>query len=154
MATAILLLVVIRIFILQPERVASDSMQPTLAPGDVIVLNKLGPALGGIHTGDLVTLDSPASGESIVKRVVATGGQSVEIYGGELVVDGNVVHESYVDMHNMGGIFFGPVAVPEGQVFLMGDNRLASIDSRDFGAVDAGSVEGSVLLTLPLGERG
>jgi signal peptidase I len=119
----------------------------------VVIQNRLGPLLSGVSPGDLVTLLSPESGEPIVKRVVATGGQSVEIYGGRLLVDGQTANEPYVDMHNMSGIFFGPVAVPTGKIFLMGDNRLDSIDSRDFGPVDSGVVQGTILLTMPLGAR-
>jgi signal peptidase I len=147
----LLLLAGVRAFVLLPERVASVSMEPTLDPGDVIVVNQLEPALAAVHNGDLVTVAHPETGERIVKRIVATGGESIGLYGGELVRNGQVVHEPYVNMHNMGGIFFGPVKVPEGQIFLMGDNRLESIDSRDFGAVDAGEVNGVVVLTLPLG---
>lgn len=146
----VLLMLATRMFVLEPHLISSASMAPTLAPGDVVIANKLGPSVG-VHSGDIVTLPSPDGNGRLIKRVVATGGQSVGLYGGELIVDGNVVDEPHINRDQLGGIFFGPVTVPAGQVFLMGDNRLESVDSRQFGAVDAAGVDATVLLVLPFG---
>jgi signal peptidase I len=147
----VLLIVVTRMFVLEPHVISSASMAPTLVPGDVVIANKLGPSLSGVHRGDIVIFPSPDGNGRLIKRVVATGGQSVGLYGGALVVDGNAVDEPHVNSDQLGGIFFGPVTVPAGQVFLMGDNRLESVDSRQFGAVGAERVEATVLLVLPFG---
>jgi signal peptidase I len=147
----VLLILATRMFVLEPHLISSDSMAPTLVPGDVVIANKLGPAVSGVHSGDIVALPSPDGNGRLIKRVVATGGQSVGLYGGVLVVDGNAVEEPHINRDQLGGIFFGPVTVPAGQVFLMGDNRLESVDSRQFGTVDAARVDAAVLLVLPFG---
>lgn len=139
-------LLVVRLFVLEPRSVESDSMEPGLGRGDVVLLNRLGPPLFGVANGDIVAVRNPTSGEAMVKRVIALGGQSVATEGATLLVDGKPVPEPYVDHRQLGGIFFGPVTVPEGSVFVMGDNRLESIDSREFGSVPLSSVEGSVLV--------
>lgn len=147
----LLLILAARLFLFEPHLISSASMAPTLVPGDVVIANRLGPAVSGVHSGDIVTLPSPDGNGRLIKRVVATGGQSVGLYGGVLVIDGKAVDEPHVNRDQLGGIFFGPETVPAGQVFLMGDNRLDSVDSRQFGAVDDARVEATVLLVLPFG---
>jgi signal peptidase I len=96
--------------------------------------------------------NDPRTGELIVKRVVATAGDSVGIENGLLIVNGRTVAENYVDNHDMDGFYFGPDTVPPGQVFLLGDNRAESVDSRAFGPVAVGSIEGRVLMRIwPIG---
>ena len=91
---------------------------------------------------------SPASGDLVIKRVVAVGGQTVGIADGVLKVDGMPVPEPYVDRALVDGTYFGPVRVPPGSVFLLGDQRLGSVDSRSFGPVPVGSIVGRVALRV------
>ena len=79
--------------------------------------------------GEVVVVRSPASGDLVIKRVAAGGGQTVAIADGVLKVDGKPVPEPYVDRAQVDGTFFGPVRVPPGSVFLLGDQRLGSVDS-------------------------
>ncbi|MGY1604941.1 signal peptidase I [Geodermatophilus sp. SYSU D00815] len=125
----------------QVERVASDSMTPTIGPGDLLLVQHWG---GSPGRRDVVVVPDPTSGETLVKRVVAVGGDTVGIEDGVLVVDGTPVCEAAIDPALMDGVFFGPVEVPEGQLFLLGDNRDASVDSRHFGPVPEADVEGLV----------
>jgi signal peptidase I len=134
-------LVAVRLFVAEPMRVPSVSMQPTLRPGDHVVLARTTTA----GRGDLVVFASPSSGELLVKRVVATGGDEVGIEDGELVVNGRQVSEPYVDHRLLDGVYFGPVTVPAGSIFVLGDNRTASTDSREFGPVPAGAALGRVV---------
>lgn len=135
----------LRGFVLDTVVVDSGSMSPTLCGGDRLLVARLGD-----HTqvGDVVVFDDPRTSERTVKRVVATGGRQVEIRDGVLRVDGRVRHEEYVDLRTVDGTFFGPVRVPQGDVFVLGDNREVSIDSRDFGPlpkdVPAGEVVGKL----------
>ena len=84
----------------------------------------------------------------MIKRVAALGGQTVAIADGVLKVDGAAVPESYVDRAEVDGTFFGPVRVLAGTVFVLGDQRLRSVDSRAFGPVPVGSIVGRVMLRV------
>jgi signal peptidase I len=130
------LLIVTRIFVAEPFRIPSESMEPTLAPGDQALVDKL--AYRGSatpHRGDLVAFHAPRTGDVLLKRVVAVGGDTVGIEDGRLVVDGRIVREPYADPDAIDSVYFGPVRVRPGTVFVLGDNRANSDDSRDFGAV-------------------
>ncbi|MCI8808763.1 MAG: signal peptidase I [Oscillibacter sp.] len=136
--------------------VSGDSMRNTLQNGDMLlVVNNL--LCGTYHQGDIVIAAKPAfeSGEPIVKRVIATEGQTVDIdfNAGAVYVDGMPLNEPYIReaTHLAEGTEF-PLTVPEGCVFIMGDNRNNSRDSRDpdLGVVDTRYVIGrAVFLLLP-----
>ncbi|KLU10317.1 signal peptidase I [Kocuria sp. CNJ-770] len=138
-----------RIWLVAPVVVASDSMEPTLGEGSVALLLKPGPDPAGVSAGSTVVFPHPDDGSTTVKRVVATGGQTVAIEDSVLVVDGVAVDEPFVDRSRIDGTYFGPVTVPEGHVFVMGDNRGVSVDSRHFGSVPAEDLEATVLLPWP-----
>ena len=84
----------------------------------------------------------------LVKRVVATAGDRVAIRDGRLVVNGERVREPWSAPRLIDSTYFGPVDVPEGSVFVLGDNRSESIDSRDFGPVPVRQLEGRVVASL------
>jgi signal peptidase I len=147
-AACLVAIAALRILVLQPTVVTSASMQPTIDAGGVVWINVLAPRLGPVEAGSLVSARLP-DGSTVVKRLVATGGQTVELYEGALRIDGRELDEPYADSRDMGGIFFGPIRVPEGSVFLMGDNRIESIDSRVFGPVDENDLQGVVAAAWP-----
>lgn len=133
--------------------VDGNSMFPTLHNGDTMLLQGLGYTP---RQGDVVVLTKYFDNVQgpIVKRVIATGGQTVDIdyTAGAVTVDGETLNEPYIK-EPMREPFFesaSHVIVPEGQIFVMGDNRNDSLDSRfpDLGAVDQRYVLGRVLLVL------
>ncbi len=136
--------------------VDGHSMVPTLQDGDrLLVTTSL--LSGGYEYGDIVIIQkgSFAGGEPIVKRVIATGGQTVDIdfETGAVYVDGTLLEEDYINELTFveEGTEF-PLTVPEGSIFVMGDNRNHSSDSRDasLGTVDTRYVIGrAVLLAFP-----
>lgn len=136
--------------------VSGGSMRETLQNGDLLlVVNRA--LCGEFEQGDVVIAAKAAfeNGEPIVKRVIATGGQTVDVdfEGGVVYVDGQALEEPYIReaTHLAEGLEF-PFAVPEGCVFLMGDNRNGSRDSRapELGAVDERCLIGrAVFLLLP-----
>lgn len=136
--------------------VSGGSMRETLQNGDLLlVVNRA--LCGDFQRGDVVIAAKAAfeNGEPIVKRVIATGGQTVDVdfEGGVVYVDGEALEEPYIReaTHLPEGTEF-PCTVPEGCVFLMGDNRNGSRDSRDpeLGAVDERCLIGrAVFLLLP-----
>ncbi|WP_454811303.1 signal peptidase I [Paenarthrobacter nitroguajacolicus] len=135
-----------RLWLVEPLIVSSDSMEPTIASGAVVFLFKPGVATGGLESGVVVAFASPVDGRTVIKRVVAQEGQSVAIRDAELYVDGVAVPEPFVDHGRIDATYFGPQKVPPGSVFVLGDNRGVSIDSRDFGAVPVKAIQG-ILLT-------
>ena len=129
----------------QPLRVESNSMAPTYRDGDMLVVDGLSVGVPGPERHDVVIITNPRTGQLLVKRVAAVAGDQVGIADGVLVVNGNPVPERYVDQNLMDSVYFGPVTVPQGAVFVLGDNRSNSIDSRDFGPVPVADVHGRVL---------
>ncbi len=139
-------------FVAEPVRVQSSSMAPTLDDGDRIIVNKLAYRVHDPRSGDVIVLEAPDDAGLVVKRVVAVGGDEVGIEDGVLVVNGVARSEAYVDQETIDGVYFGPVEVPVGTVFVMGDNRAESVDSREYGAVSIDDVVGRVSWRVwPLG---
>lgn len=103
---AALVLLALRVFVVSPLRVDGDSMAPTLRSGDVAVVLKF----GAPHAGQVVSLRDPQDGSLVVRRMVALGGQTVEIRDAYLYVDGVEVDEPFVDHSRIDGVYFGPVS--------------------------------------------
>lgn len=153
---SVLTVVLIFTFAVRIVRVSGESMRETLQDQDMlVVLNNW--LCGGYEQGDIVILqrDDFYGGEPIVKRVIATGGQTVDIdfETGAVYVDGTLLEEDYINELTFveEGTEF-PLTVPEGSIFVMGDNRNHSSDSRDasLGTVDTRYVIGrAVLLAFP-----
>jgi signal peptidase I len=127
---------------LQIVRVDSESMTPTLEAGDLVLVQR---GAGDLQRRDLVVVRHPDTGEQLVKRAVALAGDTVRIDDGVLVVNGAPVCEA-IDPDRIDGVFFGSVTVPPDEVFVLGDDRRDSIDSRDFGTVAEDEVLGHVLV--------
>lgn len=147
-AGSLLVLLLVHSFVVEPVRVRSDSMAPTLSSGAVLLIDKVTFHVREPRRGDVIVTTDPRTGDSIVKRVVAVGGDSVGIDNGVLMINGGRVVEPYIDNTDMDGYFFGPDVVPPGQLFLLGDNRANSVDSRAFGPIAADDIDGRVLARL------
>ncbi len=143
---AILLAAGLRTTIAQAYVIPSESMVGTLQVDDRVLAQKPLFDFNGINRGDVVVFDHPASldngqGNEFVKRVIATGSESVQARNGSVIVNGVPLQEPYVVGTTLD---FGPVTVPDGYLFVMGDNRNHSSDSRVFGAIPESTVNGSV----------
>jgi len=137
----------LRVAVIDTVSVTSDSMTPTICAGDHLLV--LRAQAGEVAArGDLVTFRDPVEGAATLKRVVAVEGQSVKIRDAVLHVDDRPVDEPYVDLATIDGTYFGTVTVPEGSLFVMGDSREFSIDSRDYGPIARSSVDGRVIRRL------
>ncbi|MFE6054525.1 signal peptidase I [Kitasatospora sp. NPDC056446] len=144
----------------RPYNIPTASMHPTLRVGDTVLARKVDG--GAIGRGDVVVFrDQAWGGELMVKRVVAVGGDTVATSGDDrrLTVDGQPVDEPYLADQGRQGESFS-VTVPQGRLFLLGDNRVGSLDSRthlevDGGTVPADAVEARVEATVqPFGRMG
>jgi signal peptidase I len=148
-AVAVLLaaIVIVRTQFLNTVTVSSDSMAPTVCTGDVLLIARLDDG-NSVRAGDIVTFTSPEDGAQTIKRVVGTAGQTVVIKDAELYVDGRLVDEPYVDHASIDGVYTPTVTVPDGMVFVMGDHRETSIDSRVYGPISIAAVDGRLIWTL------
>lgn len=164
---AILIAVFIRTFIVQAFKIPSGSMKPTLEIGDHILVNKLSYGIkipylrktmiptGEPKRGDIAVFIYPVDkSKDFIKRVIGVGGDVVEIRNKKVFVNDSVVNDAYA-VHNEEVIFpkaiqprdnFGPVKVPEGAIFVMGDNRDQSYDSRFWGFVRLEDVIGKAFI--------
>lgn len=138
-----------RLWVVESFYVPSESMSPTLITGDRLIAEKLTYKLGEPRRGDVVVFRAHGSwqdlqGEYFVKRVVAVGGDTVKCCDKKrrVLVNGVPAAETYLPAGKQEK--FRPVRVPEGRLFVMGDHRGNSEDSRYRGAVDAGEVVGKV----------
>lgn len=180
-AGSLALALVIQAFLFQPFRIPSKSMLPTLHVHDRIVVNKLSYRVHDVHRGDVVvftrpTCDAPKSPtwaqcasldriEDLVKRVVALPGEKVYIADNKVFVNGRALTEPYVRdgakivPQPLGCGFSGtkekPYVVPTKMLFVMGDNRDDSFDSRCFGPIKQKSIVGRAFVRIwPIGRIG
>ena len=147
-AGAFAVMAAVRTFVAEPIAVSTSSMTPTLRPGESVLVNKLAYRLKSPRRRDLVVFRRPGSGELLLKRIVGLGGDRLGVRDGVLYVNGRPIREPFVDRRLVDSVYFGPVRVPPGAVFLMGDQRSDSLDSRDFGAVPRRRILGRVDLRL------
>ncbi len=171
LGVALLLALVIRTFVVQAFKIPSGSMLPTLEIGDHILVNKFiyGPRLEipltQMSLGQLPGIRKPKQGDVVVfiwpkdrtkdfiKRVIAVEGQTVEVRNREVFIDGKpwddphaVFNERRANVAPSTGDNFGPFEVPAGHVFVMGDNRDQSYDSRFWGPVPIEDIKGQALV--------
>ena len=142
-AAAFVLAFLVQQFIIKPYTIPSPSMEPTLETGDRVLVNRLSYHFRSPEVGDVVVFRPPGSesAEPFIKRVVAVAGDTVSVHEGSLYVNGVTQVEPYVKEHPIDGEL-GEVTVNPGCVWVMGDNRNDSSDSRVFGEVPRESIVG------------
>ncbi|MGI5935228.1 MAG: signal peptidase I [Oscillospiraceae bacterium] len=158
LVSALLICVLVFVFFVRMIDVVGHSMEPTLNDSDKVIISDL---FYTPKSGDIVVLRLESfRKEPIVKRIIATEGQTVDIdfENGIVYVDGQALEEDYTAEATFTRLdFYGPVTVPEGKVFVMGDNRNNSTDSRDdrIGFIDERYIMGKVYwIVFPLKKFG
>jgi signal peptidase I len=152
---ALVVAIVIKSFFVQAFYIPSPSMEPTLMRGDRVLVCRICYRIGDIHHGDVIVFSDPHPGpaqhrgviggflhwlgeglgvaqpenEDFIKRVIGLPGDVIELRDGQLYRNGQAVAEPYLDPHR-DTRSYGPVTVPDGMLFVLGDNRLVSGDSR------------------------
>jgi signal peptidase I len=114
-------------------RVENISMRPTLAPGEFILVNKLAYRLGDMSRGDIIVFHYPQNpAEDYIKRIIGLPGDDVKVQGGKVTVNGLTLNEPYISAPPN---YLGDWKIPDGQIFVLGDNRNQSSDSHSWGTV-------------------
>lgn len=180
---AFVLAVTIKYFVFTPTLVKQTSMTPTIQDGERVIINRIVRTFNlPIYRGDIITFERPVGTKdgvgvytksasameffihdvlevtkvSYIKRVIGVGGDHVLIKGGKVYVNDRELEEVYlngIETPRRGDFY--DVVVPEGYVFVMGDNRSGSSDSREFGCIPLEKVEGRVTIRIwPLSEFG
>ena len=139
LGSAVIVALLLRAFLFQAFFIPSESMEATLRVDDRVLVNKLSYRFGDVERGEIVVFrrpdDQPGEFRDLIKRVIGLPGESIEARDNTIVIDGQVLIEPYLTPGEVIGDF-GPIDIPEGEYFVMGDNRDNSGDSRVFGTVD------------------
>lgn len=144
------LFIVVYLFIMQPNQVKGVSMEPTFHSGDYILTSKITYKFRSPQRGDVVVFQSPKNPDiEYIKRILGLPGDKIEVKNGNLFVNDILVQENYISAQTNlwdGGYLkeASAIIVPEGDIFVMGDNRPRSSDSREFGPVPVDTVIGFV----------
>jgi signal peptidase I len=181
---ALVVAIVIKTFLFQAFYIPSPSMEPTLKVGDRVLVNKMSYKLHDVHRGDIVVFERPSTDpqtvqacdgttvtltpqknveevHDLIKRVVAVGGETVEVRAGHVFVNGEQLTEPYLPV----GVTTPPfetaafptqcIRVPQGDVFVLGDNRTNSAASNRFGPIPESLIVGRAFIRVwPLGSLG
>lgn len=160
-AAAVVIAILVRTFVVATYSIPSGSMTPTLQIGDRILVDKLSYHLHGVDRSNIVVFSTPPTEDcagppvaDLVKRVIGLPGDTISLFGGRVHIDGHVLAEPWLPppvrtQTNPGpsGAPYSlhhPYRVPQGEVFVMGDNRLGSCDSRYWGPVPESTIVGKV----------
>ena len=151
----------IRVFLFQQYYIDGPSMQTTLMPEDRVLVNKMSYKLHDIHRGDVIVFDrvtNDVQHDDLIKRVLGLPGETLEIRSCIVYINGVQVDEPYLNPEQTSQVEpsarcgshtdMAPVVVPEEMVFVMGDNRVQSFDSRDFGPIATDKVRGRAFVVI------
>lgn len=146
-AAAVVIAFLVQAFIVKPYRIPSGSMETTLMPGDRVFTNRFLYHFADVDRGDIVVFKAPSSGDVLIKRAIGLPGQTISLQDGRVFIDGAPIPEPYV-RRNAGRpvptepfangrpwALIEPYEIPPDSYFMMGDNRIDSGDSREFGPV-------------------
>ncbi len=152
LVVALILALLVRAYVAEPRFIPSDSMAPTLAVGDRLVVEKISYHLHPPEFGDIVVFDPPLQlqrqgykkDQAFIKRIIGQPGQTIEIKNGKVFVNGQSLQEAYIA--ESPSYVMKPAQVPEGTFFVMGDNRNNSNDSHVWGFLPKDNIIGRAWL--------
>jgi signal peptidase I len=149
---ALIVALVIRAFFLAAFYIPSESMVPTLQKGDRVLVNKLSYKLHDVHRGDVVVFGRPPNEpdngiKDLIKRVIGLSGETIEVRDCKVLINGQTLSESYVKSWTR-TCTYPPHQIGKDEVFVMGDNRDDSQDSRYFGPIKESLIVGRAFVVV------
>ena len=169
---AVVVAVLLRTFVIATYSIPSGSMEPTLQVGDRIVVNKLSYDVHGVDRGNIIVFSTPPKEDcagppvaDLVKRVIGLPGETISVAGGNVFINGRLLAQPWLPASEQGRTYPGPspagyalhhpYKIPSGDVFVMGDNRTLSCDSRYWGPISESTIVGKVDVRIwPLSRLG
>ena len=169
---ALVVAFLLRTFVIATYSIPSGSMEPTLQVGDRIVVNKLSYDLHGVDRGNIIVFSTPPEEDcagppvaDLVKRVIGLPDETISVSGGNVFINGHLLAEPWLPASEQGRTYPGPSTagyalhhpfrIPSGDVFVMGDNRTLSCDSRYWGPISESTIVGKVDVRIwPLSRLG
>ena len=162
---ALLVAFLLRTFVIATYSIPSGSMEPTLQIGDRIVVDKLSYHLHGVDRGNIIVFSTPPKEDcagppvsDLVKRVIGLPGETISVSGGNVFINGRLLDQSWLPASEQGKTYPGPspasyslhhpYLIPQGDVYVMGDNRTLSCDSRYWGPISESTIVGKVDLRI------
>lgn len=139
----IIIVIVIKLFIATPIRVNGPSMNDTLHNNDIMLLNEIGYKFSGIERFDIVVIKY--DNEFLIKRVIGLPGEKVEYKDNQLYINGKKIKENFKHAETAN---IEEIEVPEGEYYVLGDNRVNSTDSRIIGTIAIKDIKGTTSLTI------
>jgi signal peptidase I len=125
-------------------RVDGFSMNPTLLDGEFVLVNRMAYRMGTMQRGDIIVFRSTTSPDlDLIKRIIGVPGDDITIQNGQVIVNGNVLNEPYIAAEPL---YQGNWKVPEGHLFVLGDNRNDSSDSHQWGLLPFDNIVGKAIL--------
>lgn len=147
---AVLIAFVLKAYIVQPFWIPTGSMEKTLLPNDRVLALKFIYKFSEPKPGDIVVFIPPkyraTTKRDYIKRVIAVGGQKIKIVDGKVYVDGKLLNEPYLSSKDVDSGSMKEITIPKDKVFVMGDNRQNSMDSRVFGPANKTEIIGKAVL--------
>ncbi|MEA2016449.1 MAG: signal peptidase I [Actinomycetota bacterium] len=137
----------IRVFVIEPFIVPTPSMEPSLRVGDKVLVNKLSYKFTSVQRGDIIAFHSLIEEKELVKRVIAAPGDEITLTSeGEIYINGEKINEEYLPAGQDFSYINQTVDIEDDEVFVMGDNRKNSLDSRFFGAIPQKDIFGKFIV--------
>jgi len=163
LVVALVIAITVRTLILQQFYISGPSMEATMFQDNRVLVNKLSYRLHDIHRGDVVVFDRVTvdgqivQHDDLIKRVIALGGETISIKDCKVIIDGKPLNEPYLNDFDIAQTvledrcrvpMMDDMLIPDGQLFVMGDNRPQSFDSRMFGPIEQDLVVGRAFVII------